>query len=58
MKRRELTIVQRTVDDDSPERFARLTRHIRIQGMPMSSMKFTLEAEKARGLQMPKDLKK
>ena len=53
-KRKPLSVVpssERPVDADTPERFARLTRHLKTgTGQPLESALFKLRAEKeARG---------
>ena len=40
-------------EDDTPERFERLTQHLRVSGKPLESKIFALQADRAKGLQMP-----
>lgn len=40
------------VAEDTPERFERLTQHLRINGSPLVSKLFELQAERAKGLQL------
>ena len=40
-------------EDDTPEKFERLTQHLRVSGKPLESKVFALQADRAKGLQMP-----
>lgn len=48
MARKNLAVVQRQPEaqKDSPERFARLTSHLRVNGQPLESKLFLIQAEK------------
>ena len=53
MKRDAKHLREVPVDTDTPERFERLTSHIRVSGKKLESKVFALAAERAKGLKMP-----
>ena len=48
-KRKPLSVVpQGQIDEDTPERFALRTRHLRVNGKPVESKLFLIRDEQAR----------